>query len=147
MIQRKKIQLTITLMCALCTGTQAQSFGRYADCTTGRGICGIGIENIGDEATHITSQKFIIGYKTDSTLQLRIVKDRITAADEVKIFGSTVASLPKGEPVKAYVDLAIPVTEMLRSLLTIPAKYTTIAAGIYTASSTGNFFITELKLQ
>jgi hypothetical protein len=147
MIQKKKILLSATILFALHTHTKGQTFGRYADCTTGRGICGIGIENMqGEGGPEITNQKFMVEYKNDSTLQLRIVKANIELADEFRIFGSTLAALPKNEVPRIYIDLAVPVSEELRNRLGIPAKYTSIAAGVYVAAKTAQYYITELKL-
>jgi hypothetical protein len=147
MIQKKKILLSVIILSALHTHTKGQTFGRYADCTTGRGICGIGIENTGNETTQVTSQKFIVEHKTDSTVQLRIVKANINAEDEYKIFGTSVNAIPKNAPLYIYIDRAVPISNELRNRLAIAAAYTSISAGIYTASKTDQFYITELKLQ
>ncbi len=147
MIKNKKILLSVTVLFAMHARTQAQTFGRYADCTSGRGICGIGIENIRSEGGQdITTQKFMVEYKTDSSLLLKIVKANIDQSDEYRIFGTSLATLPKNEPLRIYIDLAVPVSDELRNRLGIAAKYTSIAAGEYAATKSDQFFITELKL-
>jgi hypothetical protein len=139
--------LLCSLILFLTVNISAQTFGRYADCTTGRGICGIGIENIDEGIEWFPGdRKFIISRLTDSTLQLRLVKANITVADEPHIFGAALASLPADEPLRIYIDDAVPISSMVRKLLVIPDAFKMVAAGIFTVTETDTYLITELKL-
>lgn len=148
MVHIKKIRLLALLLLVGYLPLRAQSFGRYADCTTGRGICGVQTENIGEEGPlRIGSQKFFIRNKTDSTLELVLVKANITHADEPKIFGSMVAELPFKKPISIYIDVAVPLTEAQRLRLGMATQYSAVAPGIYAITDTESFFIVTLKLQ
>jgi hypothetical protein len=148
MIQKQKLGLLVVLLLSAYMPMQAQTFGRYADCTTGRGICGVQTENIGDEGPlRVGSQKFFIRPKTDSTVELVLVKANITSADEHKIFGSSLAALPQKKPSYVYIDNAVPLTESQRGLLGMANRYSAVAPGVYAVVVTETFFISELKLQ
>lgn len=148
MVHIKKIRLLALLLLVGYLPLRAQNFGRYADCTTGRGICGVQTENIGDEGPlRIGGQKFFIRSKTDSTLELVLVKANISYADEPKIFGSHIAELPNKKPTSIYIDAAVPLTEAQRLRLGVATQYSAVAPGIYTVTDTESFFISTLKLQ
>lgn len=148
MSHNKSTWVLAAVLFTLSMDTNAQTFGRYADCTTGRGLCGVSTDNIGDEnPLRIGTQKFFIRPKTDSTLELVLIKANITTADEYKIFGASLASLPLKKPASIFIDVAVPLDEAQRSRLGIAAKYTAIAAGEYAVVVTETFFISELKLQ
>jgi hypothetical protein len=143
-----KLLATAAVLAALPTLTAgAQTFGRYAECTTGRGICGIGIENV-EEGLELNagSSKFIVRRRTDSTLLLKLVKANITAEEELRIFGKPLAQLPKHEPIRIYIDDAVPLSSEVRSLLAIPAAYSILIPGVFVVTDSGAYFITELKL-
>lgn len=148
MVHIKKIRLLTLLLLGGYLPLQAQNFGRYADCTTGRGICGVQTENIGDEGPlRMGGQKFFIRSKTDSTLELVLVKANISYADEPKIFGSHVAELPNKKPTSIYIDAAVLLTEAQRLRLGIATQYSAVAPGIYTITDTETHFLSTLKLQ
>ena len=112
-----------------------------------RGICGIGIENV-EEGLELNagSSKFIVRRRTDSTLLLKLVKANITAEEELRIFGKPLAQLPKHEPIRIYIDDAVPLSSEVRSLLAIPAAYSILIPGVFVVTDSGAYFITELKL-
>jgi hypothetical protein len=148
MVQKKKIGVLAVLLLAAYIPLQAQTFGRYADCTTGRGICGIQTENIGDkEPLRVATQKFILRYQTDSTVQLVLIKANMNSTDEYKIFGTRLAMLPDKKPGFVYLDEAVPLTKTQLGRLGMPAKYSALAPGAYTVVVTETYFISELKLQ
>lgn len=148
MVHIKKLRLLALLLLVGYLPLKAQTFGRYADCTTGRGICGVQTENIGDEGPlRIANQKFIIRHYTDSTLQLVLVKAHITTTDEYKIFGTALAMLPDKKPVFVYLDEAVPLTKTQLERMGMSSKYTALAPGTYSVTVTETYFISELKLQ
>lgn len=147
MKNKKHIIIPAALLFALQSESKAQNFGRYADCTTGRGLCGIIVENIqAEQRVTDTTQKFWLQSKTDSTLLLKISRSNITPEDEYKIFGAPLASFQKDEPVYFHLDAAVPVEPALVKMLGLPEKTTTIKAGSYLLERTAPYFITELKL-
>ena len=149
------IGTTIFMSCFVVTNTFGQkiiaskndagsSFGRYGDCTTGRGICGIDADNINNKST---TAKFFVEKENDSTLILKIFNSSISLADEISLFGKACADFEKTEQIYFKMDVDLPLTTAAKTSLYLPANNLKIASGLYMAVRFDSYYMIELKLK
>jgi hypothetical protein len=146
------IGITLFTSCFVCTNLFAQNkmldkstatFGRYGDCTTGRGICGIDADNL--NAKSIIS-KFSIEKENDSTLVLKIFNNRIVATDEVSLFGKASTDFAKSEQMNFQMDVDLPLNNYTKLSLQLD-KCSKILSGLYPVIKFDSYYLVELKLK
>lgn len=118
------------------------SFGRYGDCSTGRGICGIDVDNLDAKST---VSKFLIEKENDSTLVLKIFNNRIDIADELILFGKSSVEFAKVAQIFFTMDVDLPLNNNTKSSLQL-GKYSKILNGIYPVVKFDSYYLVELKL-
>lgn len=125
--------------------THANStFGRYGDCTTGRGICGIGVDNLDSKST---TAKFIIERENDSTIVLKIFKDKISTVEEENLFDKSTHSFETAKQIFFKMDVDLPITTSVKINLHLPTKNVKINSGLYLAVEYDSYYMIELKLK
>lgn len=120
------------------------TFGRYGDCTTGRGICGIDSDNLNARSA---TTKFCIEKENDSTVILKIFGSRISQADEINLFGKTIAAFEKTEQIYFKMDVDLPFTNASKTSLNISNQYSKILNGLYPVIKFVSCYLIELKLR
>ena len=124
--------------------TATGAFGRYGQCTSGRGICGIEADNLNAKST---TAEFNIEKENDSTLILKIQKTKISVADEVVLFGKHLYEFSKDEAKYFKMDIALPLAQATKLALQVANKYNNIPMGTYLVNSFDSYFLIELKLR
>ncbi len=119
------------------------SFGRYGDCTTGRGICGIDAENLNAKSA---TAKFCIEKENDSTLILKIFNSRISQTDETNLFGKTTDGFGKTEQMFFKMDVDLPISSASKTILNLSNEYSKILNGMYPVAKFDSYYLIELKL-
>lgn len=146
------IGITLLMSCFVTVNLFAQTtilnkntvgFGRYGNCTTGRGICGIDADNINSKSS---VAKFSIEKENDSTVILKIFNDRISALDEVSLFGKTAGDFEKSEQMYFKMDVDLPFTTVTKTGLHLSSNYSKILNGIYPVIKFDSYYLVELKL-
>ncbi len=122
---------------------ETASFGRYGNCTTGRGICGIDADNLNARSA---TAKFCIEKENDSTVVLKIFKARISLTDEVNLFGKASANFEKSEQMYFKMDADLPFTSASKTTLHLSNKYSKILNGLYPVVKFDSYYLIELKL-
>jgi hypothetical protein len=122
----------------------AQTFGRYGDCSTGRGICGIGTANLDERPT---TQKFILAPQTDSSIQLIISIKNINLTDEIKILGKALSQVSIKAIPLFIMDMDLPIAESYKSILKLPLSISKIVMGSYVPIITDDKIIINLKVK
>jgi hypothetical protein len=148
------IGINILMCCSFCkcsiaqknfTATrQVEGFGRYGNCSSGRGICGIDANNL-DSKTN--AAKFYIEKENDSVVVLKIHKQKITQADELILFGKAVTDFAKTEQVYFKMDADLPFENSAKEILGLKEQYSKILTGIYPVVKFNDYYLVELKLQ
>ncbi len=118
-------------------------FGRYGDCSTGRGICGVGTDNI---ATNGKSN-FSIEKKNDSIIILKLYKANISNAKEAAVYGKALQDFAASEKIYFKMDIDLLLDANTKSSLRIGNNYFKIPAGNYLLTSNTDYYFTEIKLQ
>jgi hypothetical protein len=122
----------------------AQTFGRYGDCSTGRGICGIGTTNFEER---LTTQKFILAPQTDTSIQLVISLKNISLADEIKIFGKVLSQISIKAIPLFVMEADLPIAESYKSILKLPLIISKITMGSYASMIIEDKIIINLKVK
>ncbi len=144
--------LFITIISTYCTAQSAKSssgggdFGRYGDCSTGRGICGVGAENLASSKPN-SNAKFTIEKKNESTIILKLMKANIPINQEAAVFGKAIQDFATTEKMYFKMDIDLPIDATITSSLKISSKYFKIPAGNYLLTNNAYYYSTEIKLQ
>jgi hypothetical protein len=120
------------------------SFGRYGDCTTGRGICGIDTDNLSDKST---TAKFSIEKENDSIVILKIFIKRISQFEEINILGKAAANFEKSEQMYFKMDVDLPFANTTKIILQLANNYSKIQSGLYPVVKFDSYYMVELKLK
>lgn len=120
------------------------TFGRYGDCTTGRGICGIGADNLDSKSS---TAKFIVEKENDSTIVLKIFKNKISSIEEVNLFEKSRTNLKKNEVIYFKMDVDLPIENAVKTGLGLQAKNFKIGSGYYLTVQYDSYYMIELKLK
>lgn len=122
------------------------TFGRYGDCSSGRGICGFGQTKI-VAMENIENEKYVIYKDADSSLLLRIYKSHITKTDEVQLFGKVISEFNKDEKMHFKMDADFTASYQIENVInTSSSNFKKIQSGLYQVQSHLNYYLIELKL-
>ncbi len=141
---KQYVLILVIIITQFLTAT-AQEFGRYGDCTTGRGICSFSPENIGEKSVS-SNPKFSLIAETETTILLKIYKPNITPDEEMKLFGKAVKDFLPDEKMYFIMDADLPLDAKTISSLKLLPKFQKIPAGSYLVTSFTAFYIAEIKL-
>lgn len=149
-LKTMKFLLTITMLiiventfCQTTKINDSGDFGRYGDCSTGRGVCGIGIDNLNAKST---TARFLIEKKNDSVVQMKILKVKLQLLDEVAVFGKNINDFTIREKKYFLLEEDLPLDIDVITLLLLKNKYTRITKGLFAIVEYQNYYLIELKL-
>jgi hypothetical protein len=118
-------------------------FGRYGDCTTGRGICGIGVDDLN---TKSTTSNFLIEKKNDSVLLMKVSKMKLTAEQEIALLGKQSNEFEAKEKKFFILEEDIFLDFIVISTLKLNKACASLQKGIFPIIEYQNYYLIELKL-
>jgi hypothetical protein len=121
-----------------------QSFGRYGDCTTGRGICGIDSENL---SLIVNKQKFTLIGKSDTSILLTIYLKNLLPNDEVSILGKSFDKISIKDKLIFIMDNDLLLTPLQKDKLLLPKNCSKIINGNYIPMFVEDKILINLKIK
>ena len=137
-----KLKVFLLISVLVCKVGVSQQFGRYGDCNSGRGVCGIGA----DETIEKSSSKYVLQKYGNDSLIIKLLKGNISSEDELLIFGKKIINIMDYNKETFIIEQNLLIPENVKTILAIPKKVIGIKLGNYRIVNELNYYKVYVKL-